>query len=151
MSGLPCTRAASARIGEDGPGDRDRSRAAALLKRLRDSEAALARGDDRAPQVPGLLRELVLAARELAGTRWITARAANPAVAAFIALDSMPQPPAPADLDQVLAGLLQARFPERNGPLPLPHVQRLPGRPAAPRGLAVVPRPASGILGTAGR
>ncbi len=61
MSRFPRTRAECVRICQDGPGDRDRSRALTLLKRLRDSEAA------------------------------------------FLALDVMPQPPAPADLDQVLA------------------------------------------------
>jgi hypothetical protein len=105
MSGLPYTRAESARIGRDGPGDRDRSRALALLRRLRDSEAAL---------------------------------------------DRMPQPPALADLDRVLAGMLQARFPVRNGPWPLASARRLPGRPAARHGFAVMSRSASATLGTAG-
>jgi hypothetical protein len=142
MSGLPCTRAESARIGRDGPGDWERNRVLALLGRLRDSEAALARDDGRAPEVAGLLRELVLAVRELAGTRWITARAATPAVAAFMALDRMPHPP-------VLAGVLQARFPARNGASPLADVRRRLGWPAARRGFAVISRPAGGALGTA--
>jgi hypothetical protein len=149
MSGLPCTRAESARIGRDGPGDWERNRVLALLGRLRDSEAALARDDGRAPEVAGLLRELVLAVRELAGTRWITARAATPAVAAFMALDRMPHPPALADLDRVLAGVLQARFPARNGASPLADVRRRLGWPAARRGFAVISRPAGGALGTA--
>jgi hypothetical protein len=150
MSRLPCTRAESVRIGRDGPADRDRSRAVALLRRLRDSEAALARDDGRAPEVAGLLRELVLAVRELAGTRWITARAASPAIAAFMALDRMPRPPALADLDRVLAVVLQARFPVRNGPLPLADVRRRPRRPAARHGFAVMSRSASATSGTAG-
>jgi hypothetical protein len=150
MSRLPCTRAESVRIGRDGPADRDRSRAFALLRRLRDSEAALARDDGRAPEVAGLLRELVLAVRELAGTRWITARAASPAVAAFMALDRMPQPPALADLDRVLAGVLQARFPVRNGPWPLASVRRLPGTASGAARLRSHVAVASGSLGTAG-
>ncbi len=131
MSRFPCTRAECVRICQDGPGDRDRSRALTLLKRLRDSEAALARDDERAPAMLALLRGLVLAARELAGTGWLIARASRSEVAAFLALDVMPQPPAPTDLDQVMAGLLQARFPVKNGSSLPTHDQRWPDRSAA--------------------
>jgi hypothetical protein len=46
--------------------------------------------------------------------------------------------------------VLQARFPVRNGPLPLADVRRRPGRPAARHGFAVMSRSASATLGTAG-
>jgi hypothetical protein len=124
MSGFPRTRAECARICQDGPSDRDRHRALALLKLLRNGEAALARDDDRGPATLALLRGLVLAARELAGTGWIMAQDARPETAAFMALDLMPQPPAPAELDQVLAGLFRARFPAQNGSLLLRDVRR---------------------------
>lgn len=145
MSGFPCTRAECVRICQDGPGDRDRSRALALLKRLRHGEAALARGADRAPATLGLLRGLVLCARELAGTGWIMARATQPETAAFIALDLMPQPPDPADLDRVLAGLLRARFPVRSRSLLLRDVQPRPGRPAAREDPVAAPRQPAGL------
>lgn len=115
MTAFPRTRAVAVRICQDWPGDRDRPRALALLKRLRDSETALTR-EDRTPAMMALLRDMVLRVRELAGPGWITARAASPEVAAFTALDLMPQPPPPAELDQVLAGVLQVRFAARYQP-----------------------------------
>ncbi len=140
MSGFPCTRAECVRICQDGPGDRDRSRALALLKRLRDGEAALARDDERAPAVLALLRGLVLAARDLAGAGWLLARASQPEIAAFVALDVLPQPPASVELDRILAGLLRARFPVENGSSLLRHGQRRrPDRSAALEGMVAGP------------
>lgn len=145
MIGFPCTRAECVRICQDGPGDRDRSRALALLKRLRDGEAALARDDERAPAILALLRGLVLAARELAGAGWLLARASQPEIATFMALDVMPQPPAHADLDRALAGLLRARFPVKNGSSLLRPDQRRPDRSAALEGMVTAPRQPAGL------
>jgi hypothetical protein len=101
VKAFPRTRAATVSICQYGPTDRDRGRALALLKRIHD-------GEDE--PVPALLRDLVLGVRELTGAAWITARMKDPQVAAFLALDLMPEPPTSAELDAVLAGVLRSRF-----------------------------------------
>lgn len=65
------------------------------------------------PAASGPLRDLVLAARDLAGPAGLAASADDPDVAAFTALESTPAPPAPADLDEVLSRVLWARFAPR--------------------------------------
>jgi hypothetical protein len=123
VSVFSCTRAVLVRVCQDGPGDRDRARALALLKQLRGIRPA----PDPDHHDLALLRELVLAVRELAGPGWITARAASLEVTAFTALDRMPHPPPSAELDQILASVLQARFRTR----PEGRRRRGPGLPAA--------------------
>jgi hypothetical protein len=87
------------------------ARAAVLLRRLRACEAALSGGDGPVPAITaGLLRAAVLAARDLAGRPWLEASGDDPDVAAFTALQTAPSPPEPAELDEIIARLLWARF-----------------------------------------
>jgi hypothetical protein len=88
-------------------------------------------------------RELVLAVRELAGPGWATARASDPEVAAFLALNLMPQPPAAADLDQILAGVLRVRFTAWRVPM-LTGTRRRPGPSAARENGIATPLQAAG-------
>jgi hypothetical protein len=91
-----------------------RGRAAVLVRRLRACEMALdAAGGHIPPAAAGPLRELVLAARDLAGPAWLAASADDPDVAAFTTLESAPAPPAPADLDEIVSRVLWARFAPR--------------------------------------
>jgi hypothetical protein len=57
-----------------------------------------------------LLRGLVLTVRELAGPAWLSANTDDPDIAAFTALADTPTAPPPADLDEMLARVLWARF-----------------------------------------
>lgn len=59
---------------------------------------------------PGMLRQIVIAIRDLAGPAWLARHASDPAVRAFMALDAMPAPPPLPILDHTLARCLQARF-----------------------------------------
>jgi hypothetical protein len=90
-----------------------RGRAAALLHRLHACEAALDAAGGHVTPAGGQLRDLVLAARDLAGPSWLAASADDPDVEAFTVLESAPAPPAPADLDEVLSRVLWARFAPR--------------------------------------
>jgi hypothetical protein len=91
--------------------DLTHTRAAVLLKRLHACDAALASGNGDVPAiVHSVLRSLVLAARDLAGPAWLTARADDPDIAAFTALQTAPAPPTPADLDEIISRVLWARF-----------------------------------------
>jgi len=114
MSYFPKTRAAAGYAASQGRSILARGRAAVLVRRLRACEAALdAAGGYLLPAASGPLRDLVLAARDLAGPAWLAASADDPDVAAFTALESTPAPPAPADLDEVLSRVLWARFAPR--------------------------------------
>lgn len=111
MSYFPKTRAAAGYAASQGHGALTRGRAAMLVRRLRSCETALDRAGGRIPPADsGPLRDLVLAARDLAGRAWLAARADDPDVAAFTALESEPVSPAPADLDEVVSRVLWARF-----------------------------------------
>jgi len=72
----------------------------------------------------GVLRDLVLAARDLAGPAWLAAASDDPDIAAFTALQATPVPPAPAELDEIISRVLRARFappgPARDGGDPGP-------------------------------
>jgi hypothetical protein len=57
-----------------------------------------------------LLRGLALTVRELAGPAWLAANTDDPDIAALAAPDDAPAPPPPADLDELLARVLWARF-----------------------------------------
>ena len=114
MSYFPKTRAAAGYAASQERSILARGRAAVLVRRLRACEAALdAAGGYLLPAASGPLRDLVLAARDLAGPAWLAASADDPDVAAFTALESTPAPPAPADLDEVLSRVLWARFAPR--------------------------------------
>jgi hypothetical protein len=58
----------------------------------------------------GLLRDLVLAVRDLAGPAWLQAACDDPDIAAFTALQAAPVPPSPAGLDEIISRVLWARF-----------------------------------------
>ena len=58
----------------------------------------------------GVLRDLVLAARDLAGPAWLAATSDDPDTAAFTALQATPVPPSPAELDEIISRVLRARF-----------------------------------------
>jgi hypothetical protein len=93
-----------------------RVRAAALLEQLADWEAA-ADGTIR-PQAaadPRLLRTLVIAVRDLAGTGWLDAMADDPDVAAFTALSAAASAPSPDRVDETCSRLLWARFSPLHG------------------------------------
>ena len=134
MSTFPKTRAAAGYIARQARGELTRGRAAALTARLDACEDIPAGGD--VPAVfHGLLRDLVLAARDLAGPAWLAAASDDPDIAAFTALQAIPVPPSPAELDEIISRVLWARFAP-------------PGTP--PDGADPVPGPAAGH-GTAAR
>jgi len=54
----------------------------------------------------GVLRDLVLAVRDLAGPAWLAAASDDPGIAAFTALQATPVPPAPAELDEIISRTL---------------------------------------------
>ncbi|HEY3956420.1 MAG TPA: hypothetical protein VGM53_23880 [Streptosporangiaceae bacterium] len=63
----------------------------------------------------GMLRQIVIAIRDLAGPAWLAAHASEPAVHAFTRLDTTPTPPPLPVLDHTLARCLQARFTTSSG------------------------------------
>jgi hypothetical protein len=114
VSYFPKTRAAAEYAASQGRSVLARGRAEVLIRRLQDYGMALDGADGHSPPAAsGPLRDLVLAARDLAGPAWLAASADDPDVAAFTALESAPAPPAPADLDEVLSRVLWARFAPR--------------------------------------
>jgi hypothetical protein len=52
----------------------------------------------------------VQAVRDLAGPAWLHARAGDPDVAAFTALQATASPPGPARIDRACSRLVHARF-----------------------------------------
>lgn len=111
MSYFPKTLAAAGYAASRERSPLARGRAAALLRRMRACDTALdAAGGHVTPAASTPLRDLVLAARDLAGPAWLAATADDPDVEAFTVLESAPAPPAPADLDEVLSGVLWTRF-----------------------------------------
>lgn len=93
----------------------------------------------------GLLRGLMLAARDPAGPAWLAASGDAPDIAAFTALDATPVLPPPADLDEIIARVLWARFPRTaavTAPAPATTAtgnQRPPRRAAGKNGMAAGP------------
>jgi hypothetical protein len=111
MSTFPRTRAIAGDIAEHGPGGMARARAALLLTRLNACDEALASRNGEIPALAqGLLRGLVIVARDLVGWAWLAASDDAPDIAAFTALDRTPCPPAPDELDQILSRVPRARF-----------------------------------------
>jgi hypothetical protein len=114
VSYFPKTRAAAGYAASRERSFLARGRAAVLLRRLQACDMALdAAGGHTPPAASGALRDLALAARDLAGPAWLAATADDPDVEAFTVLESAPGPPAPADLDEVLSRVLWARFAPR--------------------------------------
>jgi len=118
MGTFPQTRAGAGYIARHARGELARGRAAVLLTALDACEDAPAGGD--VPAVfHGVLRDLVLAARDLAGPAWLAATSDDPDIAAFTALQATPVPPSPAELDEIISRVLRARFappgPARDG------------------------------------
>lgn len=101
MTGLTRTRALAYQIAEHAPAALTRHRALLLAQQLTASPAAL---------TPGMLRQIVIAIRALAGPGWLTASADRPAVSAFTRLDTLPAPPPLPVLDHILTQCLEARF-----------------------------------------
>jgi hypothetical protein len=126
VTAFPKTRAAAGYAARHGPGELTRARAAIVLARLDACEGLLPGGDGDVPAVlRGLLRDLALAARDLAGPAWLEAASDDPDIAAFTALQATP---APAGLDEVVSRMLWARF----GPPGAARDDTGPGRPASP-------------------
>ena len=111
MSVFPKTRAAAGYIAGTGPGELARARATILLARLGAYEDILPGRDGGVPAaLPGLLRDLVLAVRDLAGTAWLDANGDDPDVAAFTVLEAAASPPVTARIDEICSRMLWARF-----------------------------------------
>ena len=89
MTAFPRTRAAAGYAARHGPGELARARATLLLARLDACEDFLPDGDGDVPAARrGLLRDLVLAARDLAGPAWLAATGDDPDIAAFTGVDT---------------------------------------------------------------
>jgi hypothetical protein len=142
MSTFPKTRAAAGYAARHARSELARARATILLARLDACEAALTAtgGDGDVPAVHGLLRDLVLAARDLAGPAWLEAAGDHPDIAAFTALQATPAPPAPAELDEIISRVLRARFPR-----PGPRATAPPQRPAAAPHPGTARRPVTAV------
>jgi len=96
VSVFPKTRAAAGYIAGTGPGELARARATILLARLGACEDILPGGEGDVPAaLHGLLRDLVLAVRDLAGPAWLDASGDDPDVAAFTVLETTASPPGP--------------------------------------------------------
>ena len=111
MSVFPKTRAAAGYIAGAGPGELARARATILLARLGACEDILPGGQGDAPAaLHGLLRDLVLAVRDLTGPAWLDANGDDPDAAAFTILEPAAGPPDPARIDEICSRVLWARF-----------------------------------------
>lgn len=109
MTTFAKTRAAASYAAQHGP---EAARAAAAL--LQETAACRDALDGEPGQPPvataGLLRTLVLAARDLAGPAWLAANSDDPDVAAFAALQATASPPDPGRIDDIISRVLWARF-----------------------------------------
>src|SRR6516225_10557889 len=144
MGTFPQTRAAAGYIARHARGELARGRAAVLLTRLDACEHAPAGGD--VPAVfHGVLRDLVLAARDLAGPAWLAAASHDPDIAAFTALQATPVPAFPGRTRR-------DHLPGAAGPLrparPRPRRRLRPRASARPRNRARYssPQPRAGCL-----
>ena len=110
MSLFPKTRTAAGYIAGTGPGELARARAIILLARLGACDDILPGGEGDVPAaLRGLLRDLVLAVRDLAGPAWLDASGDDPDVAAFTVLEAA-SPPDRARIDEICSRVLWARF-----------------------------------------
>jgi hypothetical protein len=87
-----------------------RVRAAALLEQLADWETAADAGIQQVAADPGLLRSLVIAVRDVAGTDWLDAMADDPDVAAFASISATASAPSLDRIDETCSRVLWARF-----------------------------------------
>jgi hypothetical protein len=110
MSVFPKTRAAAGYIAGAGPGELVRARATILLARLGACDDILPGGEGDVPAPCDLLRDLVLAVRDLAGPAWLDASSDDPDVAALTVLEAAASPPDPARIDEICSRVLWARF-----------------------------------------
>src|SRR5207302_2013721 len=94
------------------PGELTSIRAAALVRELAGCGTALAGRNDQetAAASASLLRDVVLAVRDLAGRPWLDASADDPDVAAFTAMLATASPPGPDAIDETCSRVLWARF-----------------------------------------
>jgi hypothetical protein len=129
MSVFPKTRAAGY-IAGTGPGELARARATILLARLGACEAILPGDGDVPAALPGLLRDLVLAVRDLAGPAWLGANGDDPDVAVFTVRQAVASPPDPARIDEICSRVLWARFAPGSGQADPGHGGTGPGQPA---------------------
>jgi hypothetical protein len=116
MSVFPKTRAAAGYIAGTVPGELARARATILLARLGACEDILPGGEGEVHAACGLLRDLVLAVRDLADPAWLDANGDDPDVAALTVLEAAASPPDPARIDEICSRLLWARFAPRHRP-----------------------------------
>ena len=131
MSVFPKTRAAAGYIAGTGPGELARARATILLARLGACDDILPGGEGDVPAaLHGLLRDLVLAVRDLAGPAWLDASGDDPDVAAFTVLEATASPPDRARIDEICSRVLWARFAPGTGRDDPGHGRTGPGQPA---------------------
>ena len=101
------TRAAAEYAARHGRTELAHARAVVLLERLDACKAALADDD---PQlrvtVAGLLRSLVLAARDVVGPAWLEASSDDPDATTFTALQATASPPDPDRIDEICSRVL---------------------------------------------
>lgn len=102
MTILNQTHAALRHITQHAPASLTRTRALLLGQQLTTCTTS--------PPTSGMLRQIVIAVRNLVGPGWLAGQASNPAISAFTALDSTPVPPPLPALDHILADCLWARF-----------------------------------------
>jgi hypothetical protein len=130
MSVFPKTRAAAGYAARHARGELARARATVLLARLDACEGVLPGGDGDVPAVlHGLLRDLVLAARDLAGPACLQAAGDDPGIAGSTALQATPARPARPNSTRSFPACCGPAFPA--------------GRPARRRRPSARPRPAS--------
>ena len=111
MSVFGKTRAAAEYAARHGRTELARARAVVLLERLDACEVTLADDDTQLRvTIAGLLRSLVLAARDVVGPAWLEASSDDPDVATFTALQATASPPDPDRIDEICSRVLWARF-----------------------------------------
>ena len=111
MNSFRKTRAAAGYAARHASAAPARARAAALLEQLADLETAPTAGiGQQAAADPGLLRSLVIAVRNVAGTDWLDAMADDPDVAAFTAIPAAASAPSAGRIDEMCSRVLWARF-----------------------------------------
>jgi hypothetical protein len=131
VSAFPKTRAAAGYIAGAGPGELARARAAILLARLGACDDLLPGDEAGVPAaLHGLLRDLVLAVRDLAGPAWLDASADDPDVTAFTVLQAAASPPDRTRIDEICSRLLWARYAPGTGRDDPGHRSAGPGQPA---------------------
>jgi hypothetical protein len=105
------TRAAAGYAARHAGAEVARVRAAAILEHLAALEMAAADGNHlQAAAGTRLLRSLLAAVRDLAGTEWLEVMADDPDVTAFTAIPASGRVPKPERIDEICSRVLWARF-----------------------------------------